>query len=389
MDPPSSPVKSAPSDGRSAARPSRRRARSTQSRRGPGLAVGRRTTIRDVALAAGVSTQTVSRVLNHRPDVAAGTVARVREVIAELGYSPNLLARGLTQGRTHQLGVVAYGLDYFGPSRIITGIEQQAATRGYTISLTLIHQPETDEVDALLANLVSRRVDGILWAIPEIANNRAWLRSGRRDLPVPLVFVGGTSVQAGYPSIGIDNEAMGRLATEHLLAGGARRIGIVTGPRDWWEARQREVGWRRAMASREDDLDTLVVEGDWTAGSGEQGLDRLLARVPDLDAVFASNDQMALGVLHAAHRLGRRIPEDLAVVGVDDIAEGSHFWPPLTTVHQPLRDAGVRAVDTIDALIRTADEPTPFAEAAAAASRLLRPELIVRQSSRPIPARRD
>ena len=206
----------------------------------------RRVTIREVAQAAGVSTQTVSRVLNYRPDVAPDTVARVREVIAELSYSPNLLARGLTQGRTHLLGVVAYGLEYFGPSRIITGIEQQAAAMGYTISLTLIHRPETDDVDALLANLVGRQVDGVLWAIPEVANNRAWLRSGSHDLPVPLVLVGGPAAEQERPSIGIDNEAMGRLATGHLLAGGARtRRASSLAPSTGGRRAQREAGWRR------------------------------------------------------------------------------------------------------------------------------------------------
>jgi LacI family transcriptional regulator len=347
----------------------------------------RRVTIREVASAAGVSTQTVSRVLNLRPDVAPDTVARVREVIAEMGYSPNLLARGLTQGRTHILGVVAYGLEYFGPSRIITGIEQQAAAEGYSISLTLIHEPETDDVDDLLANLVGRQVDGVLWAIPEVANNRAWLRSRGHDIPVPLVLVGGMDSEDGRPSIGIDNRAMGRLATEHLLAGGARRLGIVTGPRDWWEAREREAGWRDTlMAAGRDLSDLLVAEGDWTAASGEEGLYRLLQQSPDVDAVFASNDQMALGVLHAAHRLGRAVPDDLAVVGVDDIAEGSHFWPPLTTVHQPLRDAGALAVETIVRLIRATRPPRRPDEPATPSSRVLAPRLIVRQSSRQVVA---
>jgi LacI family transcriptional regulator len=134
---------------------------------------------------------------------------------------------------------------------------------------------------------------------------------------------------------------MGRLATDHLIAGGARSVAIVTGPLDWWEAAQRQAGWRRALeAAGCHPDDSLVTEGDWTASSGEEGLYRLLRSAPGIDAVFASNDQMALGVLHAAHRMGLRVPEDLAVVGVDDIAEGSHFWPPLTTVHQALIDAG-------------------------------------------------
>ena len=130
-------------------------------------------------------------------------------------------------------------------------------------------------------------------------------------------------------------------------------IGLITGPLNWWEAREREAGWRETTASSAfGDTAGPVFEGDWTAASGEEGLHRLLAASPGMDAVFASNDQMALGVLHAAHTLGRRVPEDLSVVGVDNIPEGSHFWPPLTTVHQPLGDAGVLAVEGVDDAIR-------------------------------------
>ena len=345
----------------------------------------RRVTIRDVALAAGVSTQTVSRVLNDRPDVAPETFERVQRVITDTGYLPNMLARGLTQGRSHSLGVVVYGLDYFGPSRILTGLEQAAAATGYSMSLTLIHRPETEEVDAVLATLAGRQVDGIIWAIPEIAGNRAWLRDRAPAMPVPLVVVGGTTGEDLPPSIGIDNRAIGRLATRHLLEGGSRRVAIVTGPLDWWEARERLAGWRETMSSAgAQPVDELIVEGDWTPSSGEEGLQALLRRAPDIDAVFASNDQMALGVMHAAHRLGLSIPEGLSVVGVDDIAEGSHFWPPLTTVRQPLRDAGALAVEIVVRAIRVARPGRQPEEADLPRVNLLQPTLIVRQSSRPV-----
>jgi LacI family transcriptional regulator len=344
-------------------------------------------TIREVARAAGVSTQTVSRVLNQRPDVAPETFDRVQQVIADTGYSPNMLARGLTQGRTHVLGVVVYGLEYFGPSRILTGIEQQAAEMGYSMTLTLIHRPETRDVDGILTRLEGHQVDGVIWAIPEVANNRDWLRSRIHHMAVPLVLVGGTPSDEALPSISIDNVTMGRLATSHLLAGGARHVGIVTGPLDWWEAQQRHLGWRETLlAAAAEPSDRLVVEGDWTASSGEEGLHELLRRSPDVDAVFASNDQMALGVLHAAHRLGLRVPDDLSVAGVDDIAEGPHFWPPLTTVRQPLRAAGALAVETIDRAIRSARPGRRTEEPPATAVRLLQPQLIVRQSSRPTPS---
>jgi LacI family transcriptional regulator len=344
----------------------------------------RRVTIREVARAAGVSTQTVSRVLNDRPDVAPETLERVRRVIVDMGYQPNMLARGLIQGRTHALGVVAYGLEYFGPSRIVMGIERQAGAMGYSMSLTLIHRPETDDVGDVLAGLAGRQVDGVIWAIPEIAGNRAWLRASAPAVPVPLVVVGGTAGEDLPPSIGIDNGAIGRLATGHLLEGGARRVGIVTGPLGWWEARERLAGWRATLrAAGRERSDRLVVEGDWSPSSGEEGLYELLRRRSDLDAVFASNDQMALGVLHAAHRLGLRVPEELSVVGVDDIAEGSHFWPPLTTILQPLADAGALAVEVVVQAI-SASRPGRRSEDARLerVHHLLEPRLIVRESSR-------
>ncbi|MGZ6268317.1 MAG: LacI family DNA-binding transcriptional regulator [Candidatus Limnocylindrales bacterium] len=344
---------------------------------------GRRLTIREVAEAAGVSTQTVSRVLNNRPDVAPDTFERVQQVIADTGYSPNMLARGLTQGRSHILGVVAYGLEYFGPSRILTGIERQAATMGYSISLNLIHEAETHDVDDLLRGILGRQVDGIIWAVPEVGDNRAWSHSKSPDLPVPVMLVGGMAGQTSLPSIGIDNRTIGCVATEHLLAGGARHLGTITGPLNWWEAQQRQQGWRETLLGHGIAVDEgLIVEGDWTANSGEEGLYKLIESCPDLDAVFASNDQMALGVLHGAHRLGRRVPEDLSVVGVDNIAEASHFWPSLTTVHQPLGDAGALAVREIDVLIETARRVRRAGDGLRPQVTLLEPSLIVRESSR-------
>jgi LacI family transcriptional regulator len=342
-----------------------------------------RLTIREVAEAAGVSTQTVSRVVNNRPDVAPETFRRVQQVILDTGYSPNMFARGLTQGRSHTLGIVAYGLEYFGPSRVLTGIEQQAAEMGYSISLNLIHDPQTPDVEGILSSLFSRQVDGLIWAVPDVGENRAWANGSGAARPVPVLMVGGMGGQSPLGSIGIDNAAIGRLATEHLLAGGARHVGIVTGPMDWWESRQRHVGWREALQERGVPVsDRQVVFGDWSAASGEEGLYRLLDQEPDLDAVFASNDQMALGVLQAAHRLGRRIPDELAVVGVDNIAESSHFWPALTTVDQPLRDAGALAVRELDSAIRRMRQRRSQ-EPMVAPRTLLQPQLIVRDSSRP------
>ena len=350
------------------------------------MAQRKRLTIRDVAAAAGVSTQTVSRVLNNRPDVAPETLERIQEVIKKTGYAPNMLARSLTQGRSHVLGVVAYGLEYFGPSRVVTAIERRAAEMGYGITLNLILEPETDDIDHVLQALRARQVDGIIWAIPDIGDNRVWSQTKGSELPVPVMLVGGTAGRPYLPSIGIDNTEIGRLATEHLLGGAARNVGIITGPLSWWEAQQRLRGWRQTLETHGlAATDRLIFEGDWTATSGEQGLHRLLEQCPGIDAIFASNDQMALGVLQAAHQLGRRVPEELSVVGVDNMAEASHFWPALTTVYQPLGDAGALAVQEIDRLIRKARLPRSPQEAVPAMT-LLMPELIVRNSSRVVPS---
>lgn len=344
----------------------------------------KRLTIRDVAKAAGVSTQTVSRVVNNHPDVAPDTLVRVQNVIKDLGYAPDVLARSLIRGRSHSLGIVAYGLEFYGPSRLLTGIERQAAAMGYSITLNLVHQPELADVKPLLNTLQARRVDGVIWAIPEIGDNRVWSREIPADASLPMVFVNGNPEKVRAPLVGIDNIAIGRLATAHLLAGGARKIGIVTGPSDWWEAQQRVAGWRQAL----DDFgltpdDTWAAPGDWSAESGRlAGLD-LLQRHPELDAIFASNDQMALGVMYAAHSLGKRIPDELSVVGVDNIPESSLFWPPLTSMRQRLRDAGAQAVQLVDALIAQSDNPL---QPEALTATLLQPELIGRGSTRAVQA---
>jgi len=350
------------------------------------VAPAKRLTIRDIAAAAGVSTQTVSRVLNNRPDVSAETAERVRRVIQETGYAPNMLARSLTQGRSHVLGVVAYGLHYFGPSQVLMAIERQAAEMGYAIMLNLILQPGTAAVEHLLDGFTARRVDGVIWAIPEVGDNRSVLQSRVADLPLPVIIVGGSTGRPCLASIAIDNAAIGRLAAEHLIGGGARHVGIITGPMSWWEARQRLEGWRQTMVAHGRTIeDCLVVEGDWTVSSGERAFNQIIDVCPDIDAIYASNDQMALGVLHAALCRGMRVPEDLAVIGTDNTAEGSHYWPPLSTVDQPLGLAGEMAVKAIDGLIASSRTIRRAADVAPEMT-LLEPELIVRQSTRPVMA---
>lgn len=342
----------------------------------------KRVTIKKVAQAAGVSTQTVSRVLNDRPDVSPETRKRVRAVISELGYTPSALARSLIRGRSYNLGVVGYGLSYYGPARILTGVERRANEMGYSLQLNLLRSPETNYGEEVFRSLLNRQVDGIIWAVPEIGANRDWLAEQLHEISVPVVFLNMQPV-SGVPLAAIDNREGGRLAVEHLLAQGYRRIGIITGPASWWEAQQREAGWRDAMqAAGVTDLERLKSPGDWYPSSGASGLESLLQQVPDLEAVFACNDPMAVGALQTARRLGRRVPEDLAIIGFDDIPEAAYTFPALSTIRQPLVELGAKAVELLHSLLEGQSEEAG-GELSLQGSPVvwLRPQLVVRDSS--------
>lgn len=333
-------------------------------------------TIRDVARVAGMSTQTVSRVLNDRPNVAPQTRAHIQRVIADLGYAPNMMARGLSSGRSNTIGVIGFGLEYFGSTSVLTGIEQKAQTMGFSIILSLLDRYEMEWVDQILRVLVSRQVDGLIWSIPGVGKTPHGLSRRLADTGLPVVFINKEST--GDNVVSLNNWRGGQLATEHLLAQGYRRIGLVAGPDGWWEARQRQSGWQQTlMDAGYQDIELLKVTGDWTPSSGEQGLYRLREQAPDLDAVFVSNDEMAIGVLRAARQSGLRVPEDLGVVGFDDIPEAAYFFPTLTTVRQNARALGALALERLVGLIRGEGDNASVVQSAA----IVEPELVVRESS--------
>lgn len=334
-------------------------------------------TIKDVARVAGVSTQTVSRVLNNRSDVSTDTRTRVQEVIATLGYSPNVFARNLSRGRSNTLGVIGFGLVYYGSSSVLTGIESKANKLGFSLTLSLIDHVEPTRVEDILYDLLSRRVEGIIWAVPADVNNFEWLGERLSRLQTPIIYINKGPTDSDFVSA-LDNRLGGKLVTEHLMKQGYQRIGIITGPNSWWEARERLAGWREAViAAGYSDVDSLIVEGGWDPPSGDVGLHTLFDRDPDIDAIFVSNDQMALGALQAARRLGLCIPEDLGIVGFDDIPEAAYFYPSLTTMRQDTRKLGAMAVDRISALIQAQQA----GEALEPDISWLEPRLIVRKSS--------
>jgi LacI family transcriptional regulator len=336
-------------------------------------------TIHDVAHLAGVSIKTVSRVVNGQGEIKETTRQRVQAAIDKLGYRPNILARSLIRQRSNTLAVVTWGIDYFGPSRAVVGIEQQANVLGYSLTLSLVQHP--DEVDHMhvLDMLIARRVDGIIWAVPDVGNNRAWINLTQPEQLPPMVFLFMEAIP-GLSVITIDNRSGARQATQHLIEQGRRKIGIINGPLAWWEARERYKGWQDALrqSGLESCLPLAAHSDDWSAINGEQGMQRLLAREPGLDAVFACNDQIALGALGSAHQSGLRVPQELAVVGFDNIPESAFFWPSLTTVYQQLADVGSMAVKSLHQMITARRSG---AENAELSSVVIQPELIVRASS--------
>jgi LacI family transcriptional regulator len=346
------------------------------------MPVKQRVTIKQVARDAGVSTQTVSRVINNRPDVAPETRQRVLEVIERLGYQPSALARSLIRRRSHTLGVVTAGLKYVGPSRTLSGITERAEALGYSLLLKELPKFDTGDVEPILNALLARQVDGIIWAVSEVGDNRDWLHQRLPDLSIPIIFLT-MGQQANLPVVAVDNCSGGRMATKHLLEQGYRRIGHITGPLAWWEARQRKTGWQETLVEASIPVnDHQWVEGNWSSESGERAIRQLLEQYPDMDAVFAGNDQMALGVAQVACRNGLRIPQDLAVVGFDGIPEAAYFWPPLSTIEQDMHQLGCVAVDQVVRMIEASRESEHRFDLSTI---WLEPRLIVRESSLALP----
>jgi len=340
-------------------------------------------TIHDVARRARVSVSTVSNVLTGKRPVAEATRARVLQVVQELGFRPNRLAQGLVSRSSQTIGVVASGLEYYGPSRVLVGIEQEASERGYTVILNLIHQPARVDVEAVLANLMTHQVDGIIWASPHIGEELEPMQE-LSHIPAPVVLINHRPAP-DLIVIDIDNLQGGYEATRHLLLNGFRQIGLIAGPPDWHASEMRRRGWELALREAGKMPDSRqIVHGDWSPQSGERGFYTLKAAFPEMDAVFVANDQMAIGAIRAASDLHLRIPDDIGVVGYDDIPEAAFTRPRLTTVRQPLAELGRLAVRKLDALITGERLPTTEGR-----SLLLQPTLIVRESSQgsPLPER--
>jgi LacI family transcriptional regulator len=316
-------------------------------------------TIRDIARMCNVSTQTVSRVINHRPDVAEKTREAVEQTIALMGYQPSALARSLVQQHSYTLGLIIAGLRYIGVSQTLNGITEQCEESNYALMIKELPRFDTSHLVPVIEALSVHQVEGIIFAAPEVNGNVNLAQSRLPAACPPIIFLK-SQPNPNYTTISIDNYGGARAAVEYLLSLGRRKIGLISGPLEWLEARQRRQAWVDALTDAGLPVsDRQWSAGNWSSASGEAAFAVLLQNYPEMDAVFAGNDQMALGALHYAHAQGVRVPEDLAVVGFDDIAEAAYFSPALTTVRQPLRELGILAVQTLLAQIEGAAQPVP------------------------------
>lgn len=335
----------------------------------------RKTTIKDVAQACNVSTQTVSRVINKRPDVSPETREMIEKAIAEMGYQPSALARSLVQQRSYTLGVIIAGLKYVGVSQTLNGIAEEAERSGYGVFLKELPRFDTPTIVPVIESLMAHHVEGIIFAGPEWNENVKVAQSQLPSFCPPIVFLK-CQPNPNYVTISIDNYGGARAAVEYLLSLGRRHIGLIAGPLEWLEARQRKQGWEDALKNAGISVAPHKwALGNWSSASGEDAFAELAAKYPAMNAVFASNDQMALGVLHYAHAHGIRIPDDLAVIGFDNLAESAYFTPALTTIEQPLRELGSLAVRK---LLEQIDAPVA---AMSGQNMVLETRLIVREST--------
>lgn len=328
--------------------------------------------IRDVARLAGVSYQTVSRVLNNSEALRPSTKKRVLEVIDQLGYRPNQAARALVTSRSRTIGVLASQTAHYGAATSLHAIEEAAREAGYVISTTNIATSDYESIRDRLEYLISQSIEALIVIAPQV---RVFDAIKELEIRVPLVTL--DSTRRDSHSLSVDQIAGARLAARHLIELGHEHILQLTGPQDWIEAEARMRGFVDEIA----DSGLIAyppILGDWTADFGHY-VGRELLRRNDFTAVFAANDQMALGLMHAFREGGLDVPRDISIVGFDDIPEAAHYWPPLTTVRQDFAEIGRRSLAIL--LRELSGRPGLSHEQ-------ILPELIIRDSTAP-PLRRS
>jgi DNA-binding LacI/PurR family transcriptional regulator len=287
-----------------------------------------RVTLYEVAEVAGVSHQTVSRVVNASPLVAERTRARVLKAIARMNYRPNSVARNLAARRSGLIGVITFAVESYGPSHLIISLSEAARELGYHVVVASAEYPVLEEIRRCGAELRGHGVDGVIVILPTILRLRA-LEDVFGDAPVVVL---GARRQHRYTTVEIDHELGSLQATEYLITQGHRQIACVSGPLDWDCSSLRRVGWRRALEARKLSLGPAV-ECDWSAEGGYAATQQLLDSRARFTALVAGNDQIALGAMEALWKNGMEIPGQVSVIGFDNMPESKFFRPPLTTVN--------------------------------------------------------
>jgi DNA-binding LacI/PurR family transcriptional regulator len=323
----------------------------------------------DVAVVAGVSHQTVSRVLNNHPNVRDATRERVLEAIATLGYRRNSAARTLVTRRSGTIGVVTPASALYGPTSTLVGLEEAARIDGLFVSVATIRAFDGETMHRALEHFLGQGVDGIAIIAPTVEVGRLLAAV---HLPLPVVAISSSpevSALEHVNGVGVDQRGGARLATRHLIDAGYDEVLHVAGPQDWYDAQDRLVGWLEECAAAH--VRPLgPVEVGWDAADGYAvGLKLLSEGLPR--AIFAANDQISLGLLHAFWKNGVRVPEDVALVGFDDEVGSAHFAPPLTTVRQDFGALGRMAMESLTAAMEGADN----------IHRMIPAELVVRESA--------
>lgn len=294
--------------------------------------VSRPPAMTDVAKLAGVSHQTVSRVINDHPSVRQDTRKRVRAAMLELGYRPNNAARALVTGRTRVVGIVAQNTALYGPASMLTALQRALDGAGLAVGVASVQQLDQTSIVEAVERLLEQRVGGIVVIAPVVSANDAI-----DDLPddLPFVAIDGDP-QRPHQVVTVDQALGARLATEHLLAAGHSTVWHVSGPDDWFDSARRVDGWRAALRDCGVE-EPPIIRADWSLAAGHSA-GRMLANMPAATAVFAANDHLAIGIMKALGEAGRRVPDDVSIVGFDDIPESAYLTPALTTI-RPSFDA--------------------------------------------------
>jgi len=329
-------------------------------------------------------------VLNGHPSIRDVTKSRVLAAMDELKFRPSRAARMLSMRRSETIGVLAAAVgSHYGPASSVSAVEDAARERGFYATVAHLASVAPSAISAAIEDLLSQEVEGIVIVAPRTS---VLSRLAALSMDVPIVAAQGEQRDSGViPVVSVDQEAGVRMLLGYLMGRGHRRILHVAGPPDWNDAQSRLRAYKEVLEAA--GLDWWPpLYGDWTADSGYE-IGRALARDAARDgagqalpfsAVFSSNDQMALGLIHAFRAAGLDVPRDISIAGFDDIPESAHFWPPLTTVRQDFRELGVRCVTMLMDAIRCAEHPAARPDDAAAVSLPAEPRLVIRTSVAPL-----